>query len=141
MAEAIGNAEIASRLNIPFESLDESRIEMLSAGISARPGAPMTSEAQTALRHLGVPVPEHATRLLTAEMVDKAEVIYCMTQAHCRAVSDMFPSAASKTKCLDPGGDIEDPIGAGLEKFLSCAKRLQDLVRFRFDELGLQAQF
>jgi protein-tyrosine-phosphatase len=141
MAEAIGNAEVASRFNIPFESLDESRIRMLSAGISARPGAPMTAEAQTALRHLGVTVPEHATRLLTAEMVDQAEVIYCMTQAHCGAVIEMFPSAALKTKCLDPDGDIEDPIGAGIEIFLGCARRIHDLVRFRFDELGLQAQF
>lgn len=141
MAEAIGNAETASRLNIPFDSVGESGVNMLSAGVSARPGRPMTAEAQQALRHLGVPVPAHATRVLTLEMVNQAEVIYCMTQAHRDAVIDMFPSAASKTKCLDPGGDIEDPIGAGLEKFLSCAKRLQDLVRFRFDELGLQAQF
>jgi protein-tyrosine phosphatase len=114
---------------------------MLSAGISAKPGAPMTSEAQTALRHLGVPVPEHATRLLTAEMVNQAEVIYCMTQAHRDVVIGMFPSAATKTMCLDPGGDIEDPIGAGIEIFLSCARRIHNLVRFRFDELGLQAQF
>ena len=141
MAEAIGNAETASRLNIPFDSVGESGVNMLSAGVSARPGRPMTAEAQQALRHLGVPVPAHATRVLTLEMVNQAEVIYCMTQAHRDAVIEMFPSAASKTMCLDPGGDIEDPIGAGLEKFLSCAKRLQDLVRFRFDELGLQPQF
>jgi protein-tyrosine-phosphatase len=141
MAEAIGNAEVASRLKLPFEAPGTSYVEMLSAGISAKPGAPMTAEAQTALRHLGVPVPEHATRRLTAEMVNQAEVVYCMTEEHRRAVIQMFPSAALKTKCIDPNGDIDDPIGAGLEKFLSCAKRLQDLVRFRFDELGLQPQF
>lgn len=141
MAEAIGNAEVATRFKIPFESLATSKIKMLSAGITAKPGAPMTAEAQTALRHVGVPVPEHATRRLTAEMVEQAEVVYCMTQAHCRAVIEMFPSAAMKTKCLDPNGDIDDPIGAGLEKFLACAKRVQELVRIRFDEMGLQAQF
>jgi protein-tyrosine-phosphatase len=74
-------------------------------------------------------------------MVNQAEVIYCMTQAHRDVVIEMFPSAASKTMCLDPNGDIDDPIGAGLEVFLRCGRRIQDLVRFRFDELGLQAQF
>jgi L-threonylcarbamoyladenylate synthase len=99
----------------------------------------MTTEAQQALHHLGVPVPPHATRPLTAEMVNQAEVIYCMTQAHCRAVIELFPSAATKTMCLDPDGDIDDPIGAAWEKFLSCGKRIQELVRWRFDELGLLA--
>ena len=139
MAEAIGNAEVASRLKVPLASLGTPEIEMLSAGISAKPGLPMTAEAQTALRHLGVPVPEHTTRAITPEMVSQAEVVYCMTEDHRRSVIQMFPAAASKTKCIDPNGDIEDPIGAGLEKFVACAKRLQDLVRFRFDELGLQA--
>ena len=140
MAEAIGNAETASRLRIPFESVADSGINMLSAGVSATPGMPMTTEAQTALRHLGLRVPEHATRRLTLEMVNQAELIYCMTQAHRQAVIEMFPTAAAKTMCLDPNVDIEDPIGMGLETFLSCAKRIQDMVRFRFDELGLQAE-
>jgi protein-tyrosine phosphatase len=140
MAEAIGNAETASRLRIPFESVADSGINMLSAGVSATPGMPMTTEAQTALRHLGLRVPEHATRRLTLEMVNQAELIYCMTQAHRQAVIEMFPTAAAKTMCLDPNVDIEDPIGMGLETFLNCARRIQDMVRFRFDELGLQPE-
>lgn len=141
MAEVIGNAEIASRLKIPFESVVDSGINALSAGVTARPGKTMTTEAQEALRRLRMPVPDHTTRTLTLEMLNQAEVVYCMTRAQCEAVIDMFPSAATKTKLLDPDGDIEDPIGAGLEIFLRCARRIQDLVRFRFDELGLQAQF
>jgi protein-tyrosine-phosphatase len=139
MAEAIGNAEIASRLQLPFASIASSGIKMLSAGVSAQPGKPMTAQAQEALRHLGVPVPAHATRLLTAEMVNQAEVIYCMTQAHRRAVVDLFPEAATKTLCLDPNADIADPIGAAFERFLACGKQIQNLIRWRFDELGLPA--
>ena len=141
MAEVIGNAETASRLKIPFESVGSSGISMLSAGVSAKPGRPMTIEAQEALRRLGMSVPDHSTRVLTLEMVNQAEVIYCMTQSQCEAAIEMFPTSLTKIKCLDPDGDIEDPIGAGLEKFVQCARRIQDSVRFRFDELGLQAQF
>ena len=140
MAEAIGKVETAARLKIPFESVGDSGINVLSAGVTAKPGRPMTAEAQAALRKLGMHVPAHATRLLTLEMVEQAEVIYCMTQAQCEAVIELFPSAASKAKCLDPHGDIEDPIGAALEVFLQCAERIRNLVRFRFDELGLQAE-
>jgi hypothetical protein len=45
MAAAIGNAEIAARLQIPFEVQNQANTQALSAGISARVGAPMTLEA------------------------------------------------------------------------------------------------
>jgi protein-tyrosine-phosphatase len=135
MAEAIGSAEAASRLEVPSDTPVESPIEMLSAGITAKPGLPMTAEAQEALRHLGLSVPEHVTRRLTAEMVEDAEVIYCMTGSHRQSVIEMFPSAANKTLCLDPEGDIDDPIGSGLEKFISCAERIRMSIRHRFAEL------
>ena len=37
----------------------------------------------------------------------------------------MIPSAAEKTQCLDPEGDIADPIGSGLESYLKCALGIQ----------------
>jgi hypothetical protein len=39
MAAAIGNAEIAARLNIPFETLGQANVQAFSAGVSARVGA------------------------------------------------------------------------------------------------------
>ncbi len=140
MAEAIGNAETAARFNLPFASIGDLKIKMLSAGVTAKPNKPMTPDAQEALRQLGVPVPDHATRVLTHEMVTQAEVIYCMTEAHRQALISQYPAAADKTMCLDTQGDIEDPIGAGLDIFLNCAKRIQELIRFRFDEQGLQPE-
>lgn len=140
MAEAIGKGEAASRLKIPFESVSDSGFNMLSAGISTSPGRPMTAEAQEALRHLGMTVPDHATRILTLDMVEQAEVIYCMTQSQLSAVIEMFPSAAPKTKRLDPNDDIEDPIGSPLEVFLRCAEKIRHMVCFRLDEMGLVEQ-
>jgi protein-tyrosine-phosphatase len=140
MAEVIGKVETAARFKVPFESVGDSGVNVLSAGVTANPGRPMTTEAQAALRQLGMHVPDHATRRLTLEMVDQAEVIYCMTRAQCEAVIELFPAAAMKAKCLDPNGDIEDPLGTALEVFLQCAEKIRDLVRLRFDELGLQSE-
>jgi protein-tyrosine phosphatase len=93
------------------------------------------------LRSLSVPARPHAARNLTPELAEQAEMIFCMTGAHRGAVVEMLPQAAGKTYCLDPDGDIEDPIGNGLEAYLKCAGRIQRLVRWRLDEARLSPSF
>lgn len=137
MAAALGNAEIAARLQIPFASLDPANLPALSAGISVSIGAPMTAEAEQALRLLGVPVNPHSARNLTAELAHQVEKIFCMTRAHRKAVINLVPGAEAKTECLDPDGDVADPIGSGLAAYVDCARRIHRLVQLRFDELDL----
>lgn len=137
MAAAITNAEIATRLKISFNSLETVNVRALSAGISAKVGAPLTTEAQQVLRSLNVPVGPHAARNLTPELADQAEMIFCMTSAHRQVVIEMIPSVAWKTHCLDPQGDIADPIGKGLAVYLGCAQRIRTMVQLRLDDLNL----
>src|SRR5204862_3646162 len=132
MAEAIGNAELAGRLRMD--------IRAASAGMSATDGAPMPEPARTALLTLAVPVPAHRARRLTPELAESAEVIYCMTARHRDDVMAAIPIAAHKTRCLDPRGDIDDPIGKPVDAYVGCAARLQQLIRERFDELGVVAR-
>ncbi|MBC8031777.1 MAG: hypothetical protein H7Z16_16965 [Pyrinomonadaceae bacterium] len=136
MAAAIANAEIASRLRIPFDALRTVNARALSAGVAARAGAPLTPEAQDVLRSMNVPVRSHAARNLTPELADQADMIFCMTSAQRKAVIEMIPAVAGKTYCLDAQGDIDDPIGKGMPAYLSCAGRIRDLVRLRFDQLS-----
>ncbi|HEY0379756.1 MAG TPA: hypothetical protein VGC87_22745 [Pyrinomonadaceae bacterium] len=138
IAANISNAEIAARLKIPGEEVATARVRAQSAGLSARAGAPMMSEAQEALRLLDVPVLPHSARSLTVELAHDVERIFCMTEAHRAAVVRLFPAAAAKTHCLDPEGDIEDPIGKGLGAYVNCARRIHTLVRSRLDEISLQ---
>ena len=137
MAAAIGNAEFAHRLRIPLEAVGQTTMQALSAGVSAREGAPMTPEAKRALRLLGIPANGHRARNVTAELAHQVEQIFCMTRAHRDAVIKLVPAAAEKTLCLDPNGDVEDPIGSGLPAYLDCARRIHSLVRLRFDEISL----
>jgi protein-tyrosine-phosphatase len=139
MAAAIANAEIAARLGIPFTALETVNVRALSAGVSARVGAPLTDEAAEVLRSLSVPVQPHAARNLTLELANEAELIFCMTSAHRKAVVEMLPSVAGKTYCLDNEVDIDDPIGKGMPAYVACAKQIQRLVRFRLDEINLPA--
>jgi len=139
MAAAIANAEIAARLRIPVEALETVNVRALSAGVSARVGAPLTAEAAEVLRSLSVPVKPHAARNLTPELAEQAELIFCMTSAHRKAVVEMLPSVAFKTYCLDTETDVEDPIGKGMAAYVACARQIQRLVQLRLDEITLPA--
>ena len=137
MAAAIANAEIATRLRIPYEALETVNVRALSAGVSARVGAPLTPEAAEVLHSLSVPAKPHAARNLTLELATEAELIFCMTSAHRKAVIEMLPSVAGKTYCLDSAADIDDPIGKGMPAYVACARQIQRLVQSRLNELGL----
>jgi protein-tyrosine-phosphatase len=137
MAAAIGNAELAARFRISATALGPANLPALSAGISADIGAPMAPEARQALHLLGVSALPHKARNLTDELAYQVERIFCMTRAHRNAVIDLVPAAAAKTQCLDPNEDIEDPMGKGMAAYVNCARRIHDLVKLRFDEIGL----
>ena len=137
MAAAIAKSEIAVRLGVPFESVDRAHIKAMSAGVTPSIGEPMTDEAKEALRRLGFHPNGHRARSVNAELANQAEKIFCMTDSHRAAIAMRFPSAAKKASCLDPDGDIEDPIGCGIESYIRCATRIQSLVRTRLDELHL----
>jgi protein-tyrosine-phosphatase len=132
MAAAIANAELALRAR--GGAVAE------SAGLSAHNGAPMTAEAQTALAALAIrTATPHFSRRITQELIDAADVIYTMTAAHRDSLIRVFPTAAAKSYALDPAGDIADPIGHPADVYDATAARLRELVRVRFDELGLLA--
>jgi protein-tyrosine-phosphatase len=138
MAAAIGNAEIARRLQLSSATGGGLNVRALSAGVSAQVGAPMTSEAKQALDLIGIPANGHRSSNLTAELAHQVEKIFCMTQAHRDRVIEIAPEAAAKTLCLDPRGDVADPIGGSLENYVTCARHIHSLIRVRFDEIGLQ---
>ena len=137
MAAAIANAEIATRLGIPFKSLETVNVRAMSAGVSARVGAPLTSEAAEVLQSLSVPAQPHAARNLTPELAAQAELIFCMTKAHRKAVVEMLPEMEGKTYCLSTEVDVDDPIGKGMAAYVDCARQIQRLVQLRLNELGL----
>ena len=139
MAEAIAKSEISKRLRISLDLIEHAPVRVMSAGLSAAVGAPMTPEAVRALQGLGVSVYTHTSRALTAEMLNEAETVYCMSRKHRDMVIDMLPSAAAKTRCLDPDGDIEDPLGHEPDVYARCAGRIRSLICWRLDEVGITA--
>ncbi len=133
MAQAICHAEVSRLLQIAPEQLYDSRFRALSAGLSASPGTPMSTQARDALTSIEVPPLEHVTQPITEALVQLADAIYCMTGAQCRELAQRFPSASSKAQRLDPIDDIADPSGSDAAAFFITAKRIRDLVRWRLE--------
>ncbi len=138
MAQAICNAELAVRFDVPAESLERlGIIKAMSAGLTARPGASLAADVEHALRELGVPVFDHAAHNLTHRMAEKAEAIFCMTEVQRNQLIATFPAAESKSFRLIPDADVGDPHGSSFDGFVDCARLIQDHVRHRLDGLGI----
>ncbi|HEV2853841.1 MAG TPA: hypothetical protein VHC97_13650 [Thermoanaerobaculia bacterium] len=135
MAVAVARAELAARLRIPWRDFARSPVQAVSAGVKAETGRPLTSEARIALREIGVPAGRHRARPVTAGMISRAEAVFCMTKSQREAVIALVPEAAGKTVCLDPDGDVPDPIGHGQEVYRECLARIRGAVRRRLDEM------
>jgi protein-tyrosine-phosphatase len=129
MAQALCNNEIIRRLGPSLELLDTLPLRAVSAGLTARPGRPLSEASQSTLKQLGVSPHPHSSQEVTPELVERAERIFCMTEDQCRDLIGRFPASAPKIQRLDPDGDIEDPSGQDLAVFLSVAARMQGLVR------------
>jgi L-threonylcarbamoyladenylate synthase len=131
MAEAIARDLFEKR---PISNMP---LIAVSAGTSAFDGDGATVEGDQALRHLGVRPQTHRSRLLTREMIREAEAVFAMTRGHQAAILQMMPEAAEKVQLLQPSGrDIADPIGSGLDTYISTAEAIRAGILLRFRERG-----
>ncbi len=137
MARMICQGEIAKRLELLSTDSGPPSFRVLSAGLTAVPGQPISTTAANALENVGESVLPHTTNNVTSEVVQQADLIYCMTDDQCRDLIKQFPQATSKTVRLDPRQDITDPAGQDLNAFMACAEHLKSQVFMRLDELGL----
>src|SRR6266567_1693895 len=106
---------------------------VLSAGVGAVEGAPPSEYAVRALRELGIDISTQRSRMLTSEVVQKADYIFGMTHSHVDAVTLLYPQAAEKTFLLrefdetldNYEADIGDPIGGSYEVYVSCRDQIE----------------
>jgi protein-tyrosine-phosphatase len=132
MAVAIARAELATANGIGV-------LRVLCAGIAvSTPGAPIEAAAAGALRELDVPVPPHAARRLTRRMCLASDTVYCLTGAQRDEVVALAPAVAGRIRCLDPEGDVPEPVAGSMESTVDCARRIQVLVRRRVDEWAVR---
>jgi len=128
-------AEAVAQHWIDGASLDD--VLAASAGTSAMGGIPAAVEAIEALADMEIDY-QGRSKPLSAEMIRAATVVLCMTESHVlsarRLVADE-PEHLEKIERLDPGDDVEDPLGLGRPAYDAVLRRFQDLIPNRLREV------
>lgn len=96
-----------------------------SAGLFAAVGSPMSGQSVVALEEARIPAGDHYAKQLTADMVEAADYIITMTQAHGDMIRQACPEASGKIRNYLPGQDIPDPFGGSLQSYRETLAALQ----------------
>jgi protein-tyrosine phosphatase len=141
MAEALCCKLLAERLECSPKELLQHGYLVLSAGLAAMPGEPVSPEAVEVVQELGADLDGHTSRPLTADLVLQADYVLTMTRGHQVALASRYCRHGLRPRLLDPEGqDIADPVGAARGVYEVCAKQiLQHLERF-LPELNLRCE-
>ena len=111
-------------------------VESCSSGLHAIPGNKAHPWALTASAEMGVPLTDHRARLLTPELVDRADVIFVMDFQNKAEFLASYPPAKDKVLLLSEfsegptrGREIPDPYFGNLDTTRACYVMLQVCIR------------
>jgi glycine hydroxymethyltransferase len=107
--------------------------QAISAGVGAMEGQPPSAHAVRALKELGIDISHQRSRMLTPDLIERADYIFGMTHSHVDSINLLFPHAAEKTfllrefdETLDEfEKDITDPIGGSYETYAYCRDQIE----------------
>ncbi|MDD3180934.1 MAG: low molecular weight protein arginine phosphatase [Opitutaceae bacterium] len=113
----------------PFKSL-----QVVSAGLYARPGEFVSENSVIALRKVGIDISQHRARTLTQAMLDRALAIFCMTESH-RALIELQYAPVPQHIYLfrefltSPASlEIADPFGGPIKLYEACRDEMVEAV-------------
>lgn len=100
-------------------------VTVTSAGLNAE--GMMAAEARAALAYLDVPFTKHKAKQLNSLMVDKNDLVVCMTASHKRLIAAHMGNLSKIVTVGDVTGgkDVSDPYGMDIETYISVAKYLE----------------
>lgn len=98
-------------------------LKVISAGVAARPGEPVSENSVIALKKVGIDVSHHRSQSLTQRMLDEAFAVICMTESHRAMIqvqADPVPKHLFLFRQFLPDGvekEIGDPYGGPLRVY------------------------
>lgn len=98
-------------------------LRVLSAGVAARGGEPVSENSVLALRKVGLDISRHRSRPLTQQLLDEAVAVVCMTESHRAMIevqADPVPRHLYLFRQFIPGvadPEIGDPFGGSLRHY------------------------
>ena len=112
------------------------RFEIASAGLHATPGREAHPWAQEASAELGISLAAHRAKLLSPEMVERADCVFAMDFQNKAELLTLYPMFRDKIHMLSAYGEaswqyreISDPYHGDLETTRICGRQLRTCVR------------
>ena len=109
-------------------------VQVISAGVAARDGEPVSENSVLALRKVGIDLAGQVSRALTQRMLDEAFVVLCMTESH-RAMIQLQADPPPKNLFLfrefmpQPGDkEIGDPYGGSLKVYETARDEMVEAI-------------
>ncbi len=113
----------------PFNSL-----RVISAGVAARPGEPVSENSVIALKKVGIDISHHRSQPLTQKLLDDALAVICMTESH-RAMIQVQADPVPRNlylfrQFLSGNGELEigDPYGGPLQVYESARDEMVEAI-------------
>ena len=95
-------------------------VRVISAGVAARPGEPVSENSVLALKKVGIDISQHRAQPLTQQLLDEALAVICMTESHRTMIqvqAEPVPKHVYLFRQFLPGDgekEIGDPYGGPL---------------------------
>jgi len=131
IAQAIGREEISGLPGGCADAGEQPDENAWNASSSTIDGLPPNPAARRVLEKMDLAHGGHASRPITAEMLEQADIVFCMTRGQCETLARQYPAHTGKIQPLDPVDDLEDPREGDLEFPCHVAGRIKELVRWR----------
>jgi protein-tyrosine-phosphatase len=110
-------------------------MEIGSAGLAALPGSPPSFHSFRVALENSVSLEEHQARLVTPELIDKADLIVVMEPGHRQQLLDRYLQTSGKILLLrhfarygSRERGIHDPYGLNLEAYRFCFEDIKECV-------------
>ena len=104
-----------------------------SAGIYALDGSPASREAVRVMAEMDIDLRGHRAQQLNDDLIQWADLILTMTEAHYREIVSQYGVPAEKIYTLGKfssiPADIIDPYGSGADTYRQCAMQIQSMIR------------
>jgi tRNA threonylcarbamoyl adenosine modification protein (Sua5/YciO/YrdC/YwlC family) len=136
MAAGLLRRLLARKLGIPEKDLGAHGYSVESAGMSAAGGLSPTPAAVRALADRGIDIASHKSQPLTPDLACRADYIFAMTDSHVDGIARLCPAARDRVYKLG-ATNIEDPIGESDEVYAQCARRIEQALKDRLEEVTL----
>jgi len=115
-------AEIILKNKLKLAGIDS--VKVSSAGLSATDGTKISKNSALALKSIGLKSYSFKSKLLTKELVDKSDLIICMTLSHKRMLGGIGKAIAMSEITMQ--GDISDPYGGDLNVYKNTMFQIDD---------------